>query len=214
VQQKQNGIMLRSIGRLTSRTAGVNALSSVSKVCQRSLGSSIPASGSGIYEPEYAFEMASSSIRFGRGSTKEIGYDVSQFLGIKDKVCVVTDTTMATLPPVKKVLESLTKAGVSYEVFDQVQVEPTDASLQVAIKFCQQRQFKAFVAVGGGSVIDTAKAANLYMCYPDNDILDFVNAPIGKGMPVPGALKPLIAVPTTAGTGSETTGNQYYFTLD
>ena len=108
--------------------------------------------------------------------------------------------------PVHTVLESLDQNGVGCIVYDRVRVEPTDQSLLDAINFARQSHYDAFVAVGGGSTIDTAKAVNLYTTYPPADFLDYVNAPIGKALPVPGPLKPLIAVPTTAGTGSETTG--------
>lgn len=152
---------------------------------------------------EYAFEMATASIRFGTGVTREVGMDLAD-MGVR-RAMVVADENLAKLPPVATVLESLSAEGVEFSLFDRVEVEPTDVSIREAIAFAQAGSFDAFVAVGGGSSIDTAKAANLYSTFPA-DFLDYVNAPIGKGKPVPGRLKPLIAVPTTAGTGSETTG--------
>jgi len=153
---------------------------------------------------EYAFEMAASSVRFGPGVTREVGQDLAD-LGVR-RALVVTDPVIARLPPLATVLASLDAAGVVAVVFDRVRVEPTDISFREAIDFAAGQSIDGIVAVGGGSVIDTAKAVNLYTTYPPADFLDYVNAPIGRAMPVPGPLKPLIAIPTTAGTGSETTG--------
>ena len=97
-------------------------------------------------------------------------------------------------------------AGVRHELFDRARVEPTDASFREAIGVATAGVFEGYVAIGGGSSMDTAKAANLYASHPPADFLDYVNPPTGKGLPPPGPLKPLIAIPTTAGTGSETTG--------
>ena len=149
-----------------------------------------------------AYEIATSNIRFGPGTTKEIGMDLKD-RGLK-RVMVLTDPNLREQTPVQTALAAIAEAGVEYALFDQVRVEPTDASFKAAIAFAEQG-FDGFVAIGGGSVMDTAKAANVYTTYPA-DFLTYVNAPIGRGEPVPGPLKPLIAVPTTAGTGSETTG--------
>ena len=153
---------------------------------------------------ELAFEMATSNIRFGVGVTCEVGMDLVD-LGVR-RALVVTDPNLASLPPVQNVLSALEAAGVEAVVYDRVRVEPTDGSFRDAIQFAAAHSADGIVAVGGGSVIDTAKAVNLYTTYPPADFLDYVNAPIGKALPVPGPLKPLIAIPTTAGTGSETTG--------
>ncbi|KAL1929215.1 hypothetical protein VTP01DRAFT_2274 [Rhizomucor pusillus] len=163
---------------------------------------------SGQESTDYAFEMAASNIRFGPGVTSEIGMDLINLKA--NKVAVYTDSNIAKLHPLKAVVESLDKNGVKYVVYDKVRVEPTDGSFKQAIDFARQHNPDAFVAVGGGSVIDTTKAASLYLSHPEADFLDFVNAPIGKGMPIRKTLKPLIAVPTTAGTGSETTGTSIF----
>ncbi len=157
---------------------------------------------------DYAFEMAASAIRFGPGCTKEVGMDFKN-MGAK-RVCVVTDSNVSKLDAMKQVIEGLYKEGVEFTVYDKCRVEPKDSSIKDAIDFAKPYQPDAFLAVGGGSVIDTAKLMNLYCCFPDAEFLDFVNAPLGKGLPITKPLKPLVAVPTTAGTGSETTGTAIF----
>jgi len=150
-----------------------------------------------------AFQMAASNIRFGRGITREIGMDLVD-LGAKGTMVVIDPALVGTSID-ETVTASLKASGIRYEVFDEVSVEPTDASFRAAADAASTGGFDSYVAVGGGSTIDTAKAANLYATHPA-DFFDYVNAPVGKGLPVPAPLRPLIAVPTTAGTGSETTG--------
>ena len=150
-----------------------------------------------------AFQMSASNIRFGPGCTAEVGLDLKAME--VSRTLVVIDPKLRSLPTGEVVFKSLDSAGVNYDVFDEVAVEPTDKSFQRAAECATEGGFDSFVAVGGGSTIDTCKAANLFATYPA-DFYTYVNAPIGRGEPVPGPLKPLIAIPTTAGTGSETTG--------
>jgi len=150
-----------------------------------------------------AFQMAASNIRFGAGITREVGMDLTD-LGAR-RVMLVIDPALVNLPTGAAVIEALRAERIDFVLFDKVRIEPTDAVFQQAAQVAIDERVDAFLAVGGGSTIDTAKAANLYSTWPA-EFLEYVNAPIGRGKPVPGPLKPLVAIPTTAGTGSETTG--------
>jgi len=147
-------------------------------------------------------EIANPAVRFGVGVTREVGLDLAH-RGAK-RVLVVADPNLTELYPVEAVRSSLEATGIAYTLFDRVRVEPTDESFKDAIAVAQSEPFDAFVAVGGGSTIDTAKTANLYSTHPA-DFLEYVVKPQGRARPAPGPVKPLIAIPTTTGTGSETT---------
>jgi len=152
---------------------------------------------------ESAFSVDISSIVFGPGVLKEIG-EHARSLGMK-RVALFTDKRVGALECVAGALASLRSAGLDVAIYDEAKVEPTDQSFLAASRFAAEGRFDGYVSVGGGSVIDTCKAANLYATYPA-EFLDYVNAPIGAGRPIPGTLKPHIACPTTCGTGSECTG--------
>ena len=152
---------------------------------------------------ESAFAIDASRIVFGPGSLAEVGEHVRS-LGCK-RVALFTDPRVGALEHVAVARKSLQNANIDFAVYDAVHVEPTDAWFRDAARFASEGRFDGYVSVGGGSTIDTCKAAALYATYPA-EFLDYVNAPVGAGKPVPGPLPPHVACPTTCGTGSETTG--------
>lgn len=152
---------------------------------------------------ESVFSVDVAAIRFGVGALMELPDEVRR-LGIQ-RVGIFTDRSVRNIEPVASAIASLRQRGVEFDLYDEVQVEPTDHSFKAATEFAKQGGFDGYISLGGGSVIDTCKAAILYSHYPA-DFLTYVNAPIGAGCPVPGSLPPHIACPTTSGTGSECTG--------
>ncbi|MEV0538455.1 hydroxyacid-oxoacid transhydrogenase [Nocardia salmonicida] len=154
------------------------------------------------YQHETVFTWGATPLKFGAGAVDEIGWDLAQTGA--ERVLIITDPGIAAAGLPLRVAHAAKAAGLTVEIFDQVHVEPTDVSILAAVDFAKQSEWDGFIAVGGGSAIDTAKAVNLMTTYPA-DLYDYVNKPIGLGKAPPGPLKPLVAVPTTAGTGSETT---------
>ena len=150
-----------------------------------------------------AFTVGMPTFTFGAGCLSEAGEQAIE-QGLK-RVALFTDKNLRSSVHVAAVSASLREAGVEFVIYDEISVEPTTASFQAASRFASEEKFDGYVSVGGGSVMDTCKAANLYATHPA-DFMSYVNAPIGGGQKVPGPLKPHIACPTTAGTGSETTG--------
>jgi hydroxyacid-oxoacid transhydrogenase len=152
---------------------------------------------------ESVFTWGAPPLKFGAGACDEIGFDLSQY-GAK-RILLITDPGMQQTGLPDRIADQIRRYDMTVEIFDGVHVEPTDDSMNKAIGYATtQGPWDGFVAVGGGSSIDTAKAVNLLTTFP-GDLMDYVNKPVGNAQIPPGSLKPLIAVPTTAGTGSEST---------
>ncbi|MFC0530843.1 hydroxyacid-oxoacid transhydrogenase [Phytohabitans kaempferiae] len=152
---------------------------------------------------ETVFTYAAPQLKFGAGAADEIGYDLSQ-LGAR-RVLVITDAGVSAVGAPQRVAEAMRRFGVEAEVFAGVHVEPTDASMRQAVEAAHAGgPWDAFVAVGGGSCIDTAKVVNLLTTNP-GDLMEYLNPPVGAGRAPERPLKPLVAVPTTTGTGAEST---------
>ncbi len=152
---------------------------------------------------ESVFTYGAPALKFGAGASDEIGWDLTTYDA--GRVLVVTDPGVAATGHPARIAEQIEARGIQAVVYDAVHVEPTDASLEDAIAFARDNgPWDAFVAVGGGSAIDTAKAVNLLSTNP-GELMDYINAPVGRARAPKHPLKPLVAVPTTTGTGSEST---------
>lgn len=138
---------------------------------------------------------------FGRGSREKLGVELkSRGLG---KVLVVSDFTLMESNVTRMVIDELEKEGITYFVYLHVKPNPTVSNVQDGLMLAQISNVDAIVAVGGGSVIDTAKAISIIMTNPEHSGVVSLDGAVdtrNKGLP-------LFALPTTAGTAAEVTIN-------
>jgi alcohol dehydrogenase class IV len=151
---------------------------------------------------ETIFTLEATALKFGAFGHEELGWELAR-LGLRS-VTLITDPALHAYGLIERIEANIAASGIACTRFEDIRVEPTLESLQKAVAFCTAHPADGFVALGGGSVIDTAKVANLLTTH-GGEIMDYVNAPIGGGAKPPGPLKPLICLPTTSGSGSEAT---------
>jgi hydroxyacid-oxoacid transhydrogenase len=151
---------------------------------------------------ETIFTMEATPLKYGPGASEEVGWEINR-LGVS-RVMIVSDPGVVEAGITPRIQELIEAEGIEVEVFDRARVEPTADSFQEAADFAKGGEFDGFVAVGGGTSIDTAKVSDLIATH-GGEIMDYVNAPVGGGKAPPSPLRPLLAVPTTSGTGAEAT---------
>jgi hydroxyacid-oxoacid transhydrogenase len=151
---------------------------------------------------ETIFTMEATPVKFGTGASAEAGWELKR-LGVR-RAMLVTDPGVAALGHPERIKALIEAEGIEVVLYDRARVEPTIESFQAAVDHALEHEVDGFVSVGGGSSIDTAKAANLVSTHPA-PVIEYVNRPIGSGRKPPSALRPHVAIPTTSGTGSEAT---------
>ena len=151
---------------------------------------------------ETIFGLDATQLKFGTNSLNELGWELSKYNS--KKILLVVDPVLQDFDVTQKILDQIKSSGAEVIIFDNISVEPTLKSFEVASQFALENSFDLIVAAGGGSTIDTAKVINLIkVC--GGVVMDYVNVPIGKGKKPTSQLLPLIAIPTTSGSGSEAT---------
>jgi hydroxyacid-oxoacid transhydrogenase len=158
--------------------------------------------GNGSTGNETIFTLEATPLKYGPGASEEVGWEAKR-LGMS-RIMLISDPGVVKANITGHVQELIEAEGIEVEVWDRSRVEPTADSFQAAADFAVEGNFDGFIAVGGGSSIDTAKVADLIATH-GGEIIEYVNAPVGGGKKPPSPLKPLLAIPTTSGTGAEAT---------
>ncbi|AIZ46271.1 alcohol dehydrogenase [Deinococcus radiopugnans] len=153
-------------------------------------------------ERETIFTVEATPVKFGPGAALETGWELGR-LGAR-RVFFVIDPEVWRLGLAEPVLDRIRAEGIDVTVYSDVETEPTLACFERAVAAAREADADTFAALGGGSAIDIAKVANLVVS-DGGAIMEYVNAPVGGGRQPGGALRPLLALPTTPGSGSEAT---------
>ena len=151
---------------------------------------------------EQVFTLEATPLKYGRGAAADAGWELER-LGVK-RAMLVSDPGVVAAGITDRVREAIEASGIETEVWSSARVEPTADSFGEAAAFAADGGFDGFVGIGGGSSIDTAKVSDLISTH-GGEIMEYVNAPVGEGRKPPSALKPLLAIPTTCGSGAEAT---------
>jgi hydroxyacid-oxoacid transhydrogenase len=151
---------------------------------------------------EQVFTLEATPLKYGRGAAGDAGWELER-LGVR-RAMLASDPGVVAAGITDRVREAIETSGIEAAVWDHARVEPTADSFAEAATFAADGGFDGFVGIGGGSSIDTAKVSDLIATH-GGEIMEYVNPPVGEGRKPPGPLKPLLAIPTTCGSGSEAT---------
>lgn len=161
--------------------------------------------------PESVWQLRMPQLRFGRDAVDELGHQFRE-LGVEAPAhgLIVTDETLVNLGHVDRTRAVLEDAGFDVDVFDDVEREPSIQAVDGCLAYVREETgddgYDFYVGLGGGSCMDTAKTVRTVIAN-GGEIIDYVAEPTGRGEPLTESGPPLVLMPTTAGTGAETSPN-------
>ena len=145
--------------------------------------------------PQAQSHLSPGKILCGAGSLRDLPTE----LNANEKHIVITDGGISAAGIAGRLMDVLRESGIQARLFDEIQADPSIESVHAALEVAREEESTAVIGLGGGSSIDAAKALAALLSHQET-LREF-----GDGAPILGAIAPLYAIPTNAGTGSEVT---------